>query len=292
MANTLSTGGTRMVKHIRKFTMEEQKILENLFGMESGYVLNFSNKAFREFFLLHFGIDIYDEKYKDLGSSKANRLRTFWEKESNDLVADSIDGLISRYDMDCVIDGIVPNKTTLKKLRRSQAIANHLRDCDKRSQQKKTLDFLDKNYDIDVTSLNLDPAMEEIIIQRLDEIKKCIENGIVLGATLLIGSVLEGLLLDFARKHPEEYNKADSAPKNKDGRVKPFKEWSLNSLIIVAREKNYIGLDVKEFNQILRNFRNYIHPAEQIKQNFKPNKDTVQLLYQALLVTMNNLRNL
>jgi hypothetical protein len=59
---------------------------EKLFEMESGYVLNFSNRTFRDFVLQTTGKDIYDSKYDGLGSSKANRLRKFWETEANFIV--------------------------------------------------------------------------------------------------------------------------------------------------------------------------------------------------------------
>jgi len=64
----------------------EKRKLERALGMGSGYVLNFSNRTFAEFFLDGFGIDIYDEKYDYGSGSKANRMRCFWEKESNYLV--------------------------------------------------------------------------------------------------------------------------------------------------------------------------------------------------------------
>jgi hypothetical protein len=41
-------------------TAIEKRKLERALGMESGYVLNFSNRTFIEFFLDSFAIDIYD----------------------------------------------------------------------------------------------------------------------------------------------------------------------------------------------------------------------------------------
>ena len=71
-------------------TTIEKKKLERAFGMSSGYVLNFSNRTFAEFFLESFGIDIYDSKYDYGSGSKANRMRAFWEKESNFLVGKAL----------------------------------------------------------------------------------------------------------------------------------------------------------------------------------------------------------
>lgn len=64
-------------------TNVEKLKLEKLFGMEGGYVLNFSNRTFYQFFLETIGVDIYDSKYSIYGDSKANRLRAFWKIESN-----------------------------------------------------------------------------------------------------------------------------------------------------------------------------------------------------------------
>ena len=67
-------------------TAIEKRKLERALGMGSGYVLNFSNRTFAEFFLDSFGLDIYDAKYDYGSGSKANRMRAFWDKESNYLV--------------------------------------------------------------------------------------------------------------------------------------------------------------------------------------------------------------
>jgi predicted nucleotide-binding protein len=64
----------------------EKQRLEKLFGMGSGYVLRFSDKTFREFVHGTTGRNIDDEKYKNAGTSKANRLRSFWSRESDHLV--------------------------------------------------------------------------------------------------------------------------------------------------------------------------------------------------------------
>ena len=71
--------------------------LERLFGMESGYVLDFSNRTFEEFFLENTGVEIYEEKYNYQSGSKANRLREFWRIEKNYLVGRLIEELLARW---------------------------------------------------------------------------------------------------------------------------------------------------------------------------------------------------
>ena len=69
------------LKHIDKIKFEK------LFEMASGYVMDFSNRTFRDFILEVLNIDIYDEKYDYESGSKANLLRGFWKNGSNFQVA-------------------------------------------------------------------------------------------------------------------------------------------------------------------------------------------------------------
>lgn len=55
----------------------ELKLVDELFGMSSGYVLDFSNSTFADFFEREIGINIYDEAYAIHGSSKGKRLQSF-----------------------------------------------------------------------------------------------------------------------------------------------------------------------------------------------------------------------
>lgn len=75
----------------------EKRKLERALGMAGGYVLNFSSRTFEEFFLDSIGLNIYDEKYNRGSGSKANRLRAFWEQESNDLVGKALGILFEEW---------------------------------------------------------------------------------------------------------------------------------------------------------------------------------------------------
>jgi len=75
----------------------EKLKLEKLFEMGGGYVLDFSNRTFREFTLDNVDIDIYDSKYDYVSGSKANRLRAFWNEESNYLVSKFISDLLEYW---------------------------------------------------------------------------------------------------------------------------------------------------------------------------------------------------
>lgn len=59
--------------------------LERSFTMSSGYVLDFTDPSFGRFFS-HYGVDIFNTRYEIYGTSKANRLRAFWDLEPDEQV--------------------------------------------------------------------------------------------------------------------------------------------------------------------------------------------------------------
>ena len=65
----------------------DKVFLEKLFGMESGYVLNFSDRTFSEFFAESLEIDIDNPVYTESGGSKAKRLRRFFQISDPAIVA-------------------------------------------------------------------------------------------------------------------------------------------------------------------------------------------------------------
>jgi len=60
-----------------KLKRSQIRKVDEIFDMTSGYVLDFSNRTFAEFFEDEFRVDIDDARYEANGTSKANRLRTF-----------------------------------------------------------------------------------------------------------------------------------------------------------------------------------------------------------------------
>jgi hypothetical protein len=75
-------------------TTLEKKKLEQFLGMPSGYVLDFSNRSFAEVIKDSSGQDIYSLRYDYGSGSKANRLRRFWQLETNAVVAKLLSEMI------------------------------------------------------------------------------------------------------------------------------------------------------------------------------------------------------
>ena len=65
----------------------EMRIIDDALAMGSGYVLDFSDRTFSEFFGDEFNITIYCEKYNFNGSSKAKYMRAFVTTEDEYTVA-------------------------------------------------------------------------------------------------------------------------------------------------------------------------------------------------------------
>ena len=74
--------------------MRDKRVLEGFLGMDSGYVLNFSDRTFGDFVHEAVDIEIHDDKYTVQGSSKAKKLRGFWDIESDYLVGRLLNAFI------------------------------------------------------------------------------------------------------------------------------------------------------------------------------------------------------
>jgi hypothetical protein len=83
-------------------TAADRHAFEKLLKMSGGYVIGFNDRSFAEFVFESVGIDIHDEKYTTSGTSKANKLRSFWKLESDPMVAKLLSDLI---DYDASIHG-------------------------------------------------------------------------------------------------------------------------------------------------------------------------------------------
>ena len=143
-------------------------------------------------------------------------------------------------------------------------------------------EFLSYKFDIDIDLLGLENSLSEIIKMRLKETEKCVNNDAPLSSVIMIGSMLEGVLLGVASSNPRLFNQARSAPKDEEGKVRRFQDWTLNNFIDVAFEVGFLKRDVKKFSHVVRDFRNYIHPYSQMATGFYPDKDTALICFQVL----------
>lgn len=258
--------------------------------MGGGSVLDFTNRSFNEFFK-DFGIEIYNDRYlaHENGNSKANRMRAFWAIESNELVSQVLHSLLG-----LVESGAAP--CDIKKMENVRKIANELIGDSTTNRPIKDnsdiVNFLKKSFENDCIESNLlSSDMAAIINRRLDEVNVCLSGKAYLSAVIMAGSLLEGLLLELARINIKIFNESSGSPKDRNGKVKKLCEWTLAQLIEVSYETKFIGEDVKKYSTALRDFRNYIHPQEQLKYKFHPDEHTAVIAMQVLKATIADISN-
>lgn len=79
----------------------EKRLFEEVLGMESGYVLDFSNNTFARFVEEIINIDIYGGIGYEEYCSKANKLRQIWQQENDYVVGELMDELLTFYEDSC-----------------------------------------------------------------------------------------------------------------------------------------------------------------------------------------------
>jgi len=265
---------------VSSLTSLEKRRFEDLFGMASGYVLDFTDRTFAQFFKENGGTNIYDARYSNNGESKAKHLRSFWEMGDDAVVGKTLKAMLElwRYQNESGKDGRA-DKTyseclkTITRLTGKEVVAEETEE-----------EFLKKDFgSITIAGLNIDSTIAPILESRIKEAMECHHAGAPLASIFMCGSVLEGVLLNIALKNPAAFNQAQSSPKNKETqKVRPFQDWTLANLIDVAHEVGLLRLDVKKFSHVMRDFRNYIHPYEQMASRFDPDKHTAEICLQVL----------
>jgi hypothetical protein len=272
----------------------EKQLLEKLLQMGSGYVLNFSDRTMGEYFNDDLGINIYDEKYNYATGSKANRIRGFWQVANDPLVGRSIEKLLEYIDSQIVLGHFKKEEFPPELMDRGRKIASRLLGravAGPTSTPAVTEEeFVSREFkNVSIDKLGLDAAISAILKQRLDEIRKCLTAKASLAVIFLCGSTLEGILLGIASAKAKDFNQSAISPKDKQGKVRQFYEWTLYEFINVARDLNLLGEDVKKFSHALRDFRNYIHPYQQMSSNFDPDEHTAKICWQVLQAAITHL---
>jgi hypothetical protein len=144
-------------------------------------------------------------------------------------------------------------------------------------------DFLLREFNnVNVQGLGLEGSVTDVLQFRIKEIEKCFSSESPLAVILLAGSTLEGILLGLAIQYPRSFNTAKSSPKDGAGKVKQFHEWNLAGFIDAAKDLGLIQYDTYKFSHSLRDFRNYIHPFEQMSSGFSPRTHTAKICLQVL----------
>ena len=259
-------------------TVMDKRYLENILEMGGGYVLDFNDASFGEIFR-RYNVDIHSGKYQTYGSSKAKKMRAFWEQEKDALVWQVLSEMLDDYEASCDLGDRERDTTSLTKARE---IVTRLSGRSPEANSMTREAFLNEEFNIpSILNLPVESVVSEIIQNRLREAQVCLSAGAHLSVIFQCGSILEAVLLGAAQREPEKFNRSLASPKQ-NGKVKPFHVWSLSEFINVSYDVGLLKPDVQKFSHGLQDFRNYIHPYEQMASGFRPDEHTARVCFQVL----------
>ncbi len=268
----------------------EKMKLEKILETDGGYVLDFTNQKFGDFVYNATQKDIFSDKYALNGTSKAKRLRVFWDKEPNEVVGNLTKDLLEYWKTQKLLKQQSTNQHENSLYLSCVEIANRLSGKPQAKQMTED-DFIRTEFkNISLSRINLDATVTSTLEQRLSEIDKCLNAKAPLATIFLCGSTLEGILLGVASGKYKEFNTANASPKDKITRqTLPFQKWTLANFIDVSCELKLLGDDVRKFSHALRDFRNYIHPYQQLASKFDPDQHTAEICLKVLQAAISQL---
>ncbi len=128
-----------------------------------------------------------------------------------------------------------------------------------------------------------DHAMQGILANRWNECIKCVEAEAPLAATVMMGGLLEALLLarvnQLTDKRPV-FN-AKSAPKDRQtGKPLNLTRWGLKDFIAVSHEIKWISPTTKDVGNVVRDYRNYVHPQKEHSHGVSISPDDARMLWE------------
>lgn len=140
-------------------------------------------------------------------------------------------------------------------------------------QEQQTPDVI---LHVAMADLVRDADLATVLESRLNEARICDRNGAYASAVIMLGSLLEGVLLDAVKARMP-------------GSEKPLERWTLHDLIETAHREKWIQADVRGFASKLREYRNLVHPNAQVKIGHAPDRDTVSMCWPVINAALNDL---
>ncbi|MDH5573269.1 MAG: hypothetical protein OEY89_16020 [Gammaproteobacteria bacterium] len=135
----------------------------------------------------------------------------------------------------------------------------------------------------DYSRLIGDVRIQSILQERWIECSKCVNAEAPLAATVMMGGLLETLLL---ARFNSETDKAKifstkTAPiDRKSGKAMPINKWTLRHYIDVAHELKWISESARNVGEVLRDYRNYVHPYKQLAHGVTLDSHDAKLFWE------------
>ncbi|MER6533629.1 hypothetical protein ABT215_07375 [Streptomyces sp900105755] len=131
---------------------------------------------------------------------------------------------------------------------------------------------------VSVTEVVSDPELAATVQLRLDEARTCYEHGAYTSAVIMLGSLLEGVLAHAAQVRTAGVRMP-----------KPLRNMGLNDFVDFAYENKWIEHDAKLASELVRHYRNLVHPLAEKRTGHVPNRDTLDMCWPVVNATLNDL---
>lgn len=125
--------------------------------------------------------------------------------------------------------------------------------------------------------LVLDEVAAEMLVNRLTEARICIRNGAHTLAVIGLGSLVEGVLHSVLTERDEKVQQNGFV--NEHGKKVPADRVRLAVLLDTARENGWIQFDAHRFLGPVKEFRNFIHPRQEVASQARLDHDTVMMCW-------------
>ncbi|MEU1185555.1 hypothetical protein ABZ464_49695 [Streptomyces sp. NPDC005820] len=129
-----------------------------------------------------------------------------------------------------------------------------------------------------ITDIVSDPDLARAVQLRLDEARICQEHGAYTSAVIMLGSLLEGVLVHAADVRPA------TVPL-----TRPARDTRLQELIQHAHTNQWIDQDAKMASDMLRTYRNLVHPLAEKRAKHSADFDTADLCWSTVNAVLNDL---
>jgi hypothetical protein len=125
--------------------------------------------------------------------------------------------------------------------------------------------------------------MRQILENRWKECQKCLSAEAALAATVMMGGLLEALFLAKINSLTDKAPvfKTAKAPKDKaSGNPLQLKDGGLKDYIDVSHELKWITVSAKGVSEVIRDYRNYVHPNKELSHNIDISQDDAKLFWE------------
>lgn len=264
------------------------QVVERVLEMGGGYVLDLTDRTFAAFFSEH-GVEIDDRRFSVEGTSKAKRLRYFLRITPPPLTGRVLAALLQHrlaWKPDVAQNDLDAYRTMATRF--GAELTADTRRAKGGAEDTAEAALLRRVFRPEVfAKLPLEVEMTRALVERMQEAQRCIAAEAYLAAIILCGSVLEGMCFGFGCRHPERVNRAYADLYNRSP-VK-FHEWKLREWIDVLGRLGDLSPTIEKFGHALRDFRNYVHPAEQLAHHFSPDQHTARIGFQVVVAAADDL---